>query len=385
MTRAAINGFGRIGRLVARALAERSQEALQLVTINDLADARTAAWLLKHDSVHRTAGADIGSEGCYLTLNGARIQVTAEPDPLRLPYRALGVDLVFECTGAFNDREAARKHIEAGAKRVLIAGPASDADLTMVFGINQDQLKPDQEIVSAASCTTNCLAILVKVLNEAIGIERALTQTIHGYTADQPLLDQYQPGDVRRARAAGLSIIPVATSSPRAVGHLFPQFRGKIDGSALRVPTPNVSRIDLSFVAARETSVEEVNCCIFEAAADEQLGSVLEFTREPLVAVDLNHSAASAIVDAFETRVIGGTLVRVSAWYDNEWGYAQRLVDIATLMAIPNQSLAPAPSRARTGTGFPNRGPGGQSSNEMQSFQGDIGLRQARKKRAACR
>jgi glyceraldehyde 3-phosphate dehydrogenase len=324
----AINGFGRIGRLVARAILERSDHDLELVAINDLADAKSNAMLFKRDSVHGPFPGSVEADGANIIVNGKRIHVTAERDPANLPHAANGVDIALECTGFFTDRESAQKHLDAGAKRVLISAPAKGVDLTVVFGVNNDKLTADHTIVSNASCTTNCLAPVAKVLNDAIGIERGLMTTIHAYTNDQKILDQIH-GDMRRARAAGMSMIPTTTGAARAVGEVLPELKGKLDGSAVRVPTPNVSLVDLTFSPKRDTTRDEVNALLKAAAETGPLAGILEYTDEPLVSIDLNHVAASSTVDSLETAVIDGKLVRVVSWYDNEWGFSNRMVDTA--------------------------------------------------------
>jgi glyceraldehyde 3-phosphate dehydrogenase len=332
MTKVAINGFGRIGRLVARAILERPDCGLELVAINDLADAKSNAMLFKRDSVHGPFPGEISYDDSSFTVNGKRILVTAEKDPAKLPHKELGVELALECTGFFTDREGGQKHLDAGAKRVLISAPAKGADLTVVYGVNHDKLTGDHTIVSNASCTTNCLAPVAKVLHEAFGIERGLMTTIHAYTNDQKILDQIHP-DMRRARAAAMSIIPTTTGAARAVGEVLPELKGKLDGSAVRVPTPNVSLIDLTFTPGRETNKDEVNKVLKTASESNELRGILAYTDEPLVSIDLNHNAASSTVDSLETAVLEGKLVRVVSWYDNEWGFSNRMVDTARAMA----------------------------------------------------
>jgi glyceraldehyde 3-phosphate dehydrogenase len=324
----AINGFGRIGRLVARAILERPDCGLELVAINDLADAKSNAMLFKRDSVHGAYPGTVTADGNDIIIDGKRIHVTAERDPANLPHAANNVDIALECTGFFTDRESAQKHLDAGAKRVLISAPAKGVDLTVVFGVNHDKLKPEHTIVSNASCTTNCLAPVAKVLNDAIGIERGLMTTIHAYTNDQKMLDQIHP-DMRRARAAGMSIIPTTTGAARAVGEVLPELKGKLDGSAVRVPTPNVSLVDLTFTPSRDTTRDEVNAILKAASDIGPLAGILNYTDEPLVSIDLNHNASSSTVDSLETAVIDGKLVRVVSWYDNEWGFSNRMVDTA--------------------------------------------------------
>ena len=323
----AINGFGRIGRLVARAILERADSGLELVAINDLADANFNAMLFKRDSIHGAYPGTVEVDGNDILVDGKRIRVTAERDPAKLPHKDLGVDIALECTGFFTDRESAQKHLDAGAKRVLISAPAKGVDLTVVYGVNHDKLTAEHTIVSNASCTTNCLAPVAKVLNDAIGIERGLMTTVHAYTNDQKILDQIH-SDPRRARAAGMSMIPTTTGAARAVGEVLPELKGKLDGSAIRVPTPNVSLVDLTFTPKRDTTKEEVNQ-LLKAASEGALKGVLAYTDEPLVSIDLNHNPASSTVDSLETAVLEGKLVRVVSWYDNEWGFSNRMVDTA--------------------------------------------------------
>ena len=327
----AINGFGRIGRLVARAILERPDCGLELVAINDLADAKANALLFKRDSVHGPFPGEVSAEGDQMIVNGKAIKVTAERDPANLPHGALGVDIALECTGFFTDADSAGKHLAAGAKRVLISAPAKGVDLTVVYGVNHDKLTGEHKIVSNASCTTNCLAPVAKVLNDTLGIERGLMTTVHAYTNDQKILDQIH-SDMRRARAAGMSIIPTTTGAARAVGEVLPELKGKLDGSAIRVPTPNVSLVDLTFTPKRDTSVEEVNK-ILKDASEGTLKGVLAFSDEPLVSIDYNHNPASSTVDSLETAVLEGKLVRVVSWYDNEWGFSNRMVDTAGVIA----------------------------------------------------
>ncbi len=332
MTRVAINGFGRIGRLVARAILERADDGLELVAINDLADAKSNAWLFQRDSVHGRFPGEVSSDGNDIVVNGKRIKVTAERDPAKLPHGDNGVDIALECTGFFTSREGGEKHLEAGAKRVLISAPAKGVDLTVVYGVNDDKLTGDHRIVSNASCTTNCLAPVAKVLNDTIGIERGLMTTIHAYTNDQKILDQIHP-DLRRARAAGMSMIPTTTGAARAVAEVLPELKGKLDGSAIRVPVPNVSLVDLTFTPARDTSVEEVNGALKAASESGRLKGILAYSDEPLVSIDLNHNSASSTIDSLETAVLECKLVRVVSWYDNEWGFSNRMIDTAAAMA----------------------------------------------------
>jgi glyceraldehyde 3-phosphate dehydrogenase len=329
-TRVAINGFGRIGRLVARAILERPDCGLELVAINDLADAKSNALLFKRDSVHGTYKGEVHAEGNDLIVDGKRILVTAERDPARLPHAANRIELALECTGFFTDRNKASAHLTAGAKKVLISAPAKGVDLTVVFGVNDEKLEAGHTVVSNASCTTNCLAPVAKVLNDAIGIERGLMTTIHSYTNDQKILDQIHP-DMRRARAAAMSMIPTTTGAARAVGEVLPELKGKLDGSAIRVPTPNVSIVDLTFTPKRDTSLDEVNA-VLKAASEGDLKGILAYSEEPLVSIDYNHNPVSSTVDSLETAVLEGKLVRVLAWYDNEWGFSNRMVDTAAAM-----------------------------------------------------
>ena len=331
-TRVAINGFGRIGRLVARALLEKGDSGLELVAVNDLADAPSNALLFKRDSVHGAWPGEVRADGDDLVIDGRRIKVTAERDPAKLPHSELGVDLALECTGFFTDRDKAEAHLTAGAKKVLISAPGKGVDLTVVYGVNHDKLTAEHRIVSNASCTTNCLAPVAKVMNDSIGIERGLMTTIHAYTNDQKILDQIHK-DKRRARAAAMSLIPTTTGAARAVGEVLPELKGKLDGSSVRVPTPNVSLVDLTFTPSRDTSVEEVNGALKAASESGPLAGILAYTDEPLVSIDFNHNPASSTVDSLETAVLEGKLVRVVSWYDNEWGFSNRMVDTAAAMA----------------------------------------------------
>ena len=328
----AINGFGRIGRLVMRAILENGRDGIEVVGINDLSDAESNALLFKRDSVHGRFNGDVRADGSDMIVNGKRIRVTAERDPAKLPWAELGVDIALECTGFFTDRASAQKHLDAGVKRVLISAPAKGVDLTVVYGVNHDKLTADHKIVSNASCTTNCLAPVAKVLNDVVGIERGLMTTVHAYTNDQKILDQIH-SDKRRARAAAMSIIPTTTGAARAVGEVLPELKGKLDGSAVRVPTPNVSLVDLTFTPKRDTTVEEINAALKAASQSGPLAGVLDYTDEPVVSIDFNHCPASSTVDSLETAVLEGKLVRVVSWYDNEWGFSNRMVDTALAMA----------------------------------------------------
>ncbi len=332
MTKVAINGFGRIGRLVARAILERPDCGLELVAINDLADAKANAWLFKHDSVHGKFPGEVTTDGNDIVVDGKRIHVTAERDPAKLPHAANGVDIALECTGFFTDRESAQKHIDAGAKKVLISAPAKGVDLTVVYGVNDDKLTAEHRIVSNASCTTNCLAPVAKVLNDALGIERGLMTTIHAYTNDQKILDQIH-SDLRRARAAAMSMIPTTTGAARAVGEVLPELKGKLDGSAIRVPVPDVSLVDLTFTPKRDTTREEVNADPQGGVA--RAGRSRAFSTIPTSRWSRSTSCtrrASSTVDSLETAVLDGKLVRVVSWYDNEWGFSNRMVDTAAAM-----------------------------------------------------
>lgn len=329
--RVAINGFGRIGRNILRAIYEQERNSeIEVVAINDLGDPATNAHLTRYDSTHGRFPGEIGVEGNYLVVNGDGILVTAEQDPSKLPWDELKVDVVYGCTGLFRTREKAAKHIQAGAKKVLISAPASgEVDATVVYGVNHNVLKATDTIVSNASCTTNCLAPLVKPLNDKIGIVSGIMNTVHAFTRDQALLDGHH-SDLHRARSATQSIIPTKTGAANAVGLVLPELNGKLDGFAMRVPTANVSVVDLTFEAARETSIEEITHVLREAANNELRG-ILEINDQPLVSIDFNHNPASSIYDATQTKVIGN-LVKVIAWYDNEWGFSNRMLDTSLAM-----------------------------------------------------
>jgi glyceraldehyde 3-phosphate dehydrogenase len=325
-----INGYGRIGRNVLRALYEGDRRAqLQIVAINDLGDAKINAHLTRYDSVHGRFRGEVKIADDALLVSGDRIKVLSERDPAKLPWAALGVEMVFECTGLFTSKAKASKHLEGGAKKVLISAPGGDdVDATIVYGVNQDVLKASQTVISNASCTTNCLAPLAKVLHDALGIKAGIMTTIHSYTNDQVLTDVYH-SDLRRARSATQSMIPTKTGAAAAVGLVLPELRGKLDGFAIRVPTINVSMVDLSFIAARATSVDEVNALMKSAASRAPLQGIIEYNDAPLVSVDFNHDPHSSVFDATLTKVIEGTLVKVCAWYDNEWGFSNRMLDTA--------------------------------------------------------
>ncbi len=327
----AINGFGRIGRLVLRAIVESGRNDIEVVAVNDLGPVETNAHLLRYDSVHGRFPHEVTVNGDTMDAGRGPIRVTAIKDPRELPWGELGVDVALECTGIFTAREKAAMHIEAGAKRVLVSAPATGADLTVVYGVNHEELKAEHTIVSNASCTTNCLAPVAKVLHDAIGIEKGFMTTIHSYTGDQPTLDTMHK-DLYRARAAALSMIPTSTGAAKAVGLVLPELNGKLDGVSIRVPTPNVSVIDFKFVAKRETSVEEVNEAMKAASKSNALKGILAYNEDPLVSSDLNHDPASSTFAGPQTKVMEGTLVRVMSWYDNEWGFSNRMADTAVAM-----------------------------------------------------
>jgi len=327
-TRVGINGFGRIGRLAFRAAQGKD---LEIVGINDLTDAKTLAHLLKYDSVHRHFPGDVKAAGDAIVVDGRKIPVTAERDPAKLPWKKLGAQIVLESTGAFTDRAGAGKHLEAGAERVIITAPATDPDVTIVLGVNTDAYDPAKHrIVSNASCTTNCLAPVAKVLNDEFGLESGWMTTIHAYTNDQVTLD-FPHKDLRRARAAAISMIPTSTGAAKAIGLVLPDLKGKLDGYAMRVPTFDVSVVDLSARLRRQTSAEEINAAM-KRAADGPLKGILEFCTEPLVSIDFLGNAHSSILDAQSTKVMGGDFAKLLAWYDNEWGYSCRVVDLALRM-----------------------------------------------------
>jgi glyceraldehyde 3-phosphate dehydrogenase len=329
--RVSINGFGRIGRLVLRAYFEAGRTDLNFVAINDLADVKTNAHLLKYDSVHGRFPGTVEVDGETLIVNGHRIQCTQIRNPAELPWAQHNVDIALECSGIFTSREAAGKHLTAGAKKVLISAPATDEDLTVVYGVNDDKLKAEHVIVSNASCTTNCLAPVAFVINNAIGIDHGFMTTIHSYTGDQSTVDTMHK-DLHRARAAALNMIPTSTGAAKAVGKVLPELAGKLDGTSIRVPTPNVSLVDFKFVSKRDTSVDEIQAAII-AAANGPLKGVLSTYTEPLVSSDFNHDPHSSIFALNEVKVIDKTFVRVMSWYDNEWGFSNRMSDTAVKMA----------------------------------------------------
>jgi len=327
--RVAINGYGRIGRNVLRAIYEANRNnEVQVVALNDLGDPETNAYLTRHDTVHGKFPGTVEVDGDNLVVNGDKIRVLAERDPKNLPWGDMDVDVVMECTGLFVERDKAAMHLEAGAKKVLISAPGKGDDLTVVYGVNQDMIDPDKhQVVSNASCTTNCLAPMVKPLHEKIGVEHGLMTTIHSYTNDQVLIDVYH-SDLRRARSATQSQIPTKTGAAAAVGKVLPDLNGKLDGFAVRVPTTNVSFVDLTFQASRSTSSDEIND-ILRAASENELKGILGYNEEPLVSHDFNHDPRSSIYEAPLTRMIGGDFIKVTAWYDNEWGFSNRMIDTA--------------------------------------------------------
>lgn len=327
----AINGFGRIGRNVLRAITESGRKDIEVVAINDLGPVETNAHLLRFDSVHGRYPGNVTVDGNTIDVGNGPIRVTAVRNPAELPHRDLGVDIALECTGIFTARDQAALHLEAGAKRVLVSAPASGADLTVVYGVNHDKLTSDHHVVSNASCTTNCLAPVAKVLNDLVGIDKGFMTTIHAFTGDQPTLDTMHK-DLYRARAAGLSMIPTSTGAAKAVGLVLPELNGRLDGVAIRVPTPNVSVVDLKLVPKRETSVEEINAAV-KAASEGTLKGILGTTDQPNVSSDFNHDSHSSIFHLDQTKVMDGNLVRVLSWYDNEWGFSNRMADTAVAMA----------------------------------------------------
>jgi len=328
--RVAINGFGRIGRNVLRAIAESGRRDIEVVALNDLAPPETNAHLLRFDSIHGRFHHDVKVEGDTIDCGLGPIKVTAIRNPAELPWKALGIDIALECTGIFTSKDKAKAHLDAGAKRVLVSAPADHADLTVVYGVNHDKLTADHLVVSNASCTTNCLAPLAKVMNDAVGIEKGFMTTVHAYTNDQPSLDQVHK-DLYRARAAALSMIPTSTGAAKAVGLVLPELNGKLDGVAIRVPIPNVSVVDFKFVAKRATTKDEINGAV-KRAAEQQLKGILGYTDQPNVSIDFNHDARSSIFHMDQTKVLDGTLVRVMSWYDNEWGFSNRMADTAVAM-----------------------------------------------------
>jgi glyceraldehyde 3-phosphate dehydrogenase len=328
----AINGFGRIGRNILRAIIESGRTDIEVVAINDLGPVETNAHLLRYDSVHGRFPGTVTVKGDTIDVGRGPMKVTAIKDPAQLPHRELGVDIAMECTGIFTSKEKAAAHLAAGAKRVLVSAPADGADLTVVYGVNDDKLTKDHMVVSNASCTTNCLGPVAMVMHNAVGIESGFMTTIHSYTGDQPTLDTMHK-DLYRARAAALNMIPTSTGAAKAIGLVIPELKGKLDGSSIRVPTPNVSLVDFKFTAKRKTNVEEINEAVYAAAKSNRLSPILTWTKEPLVSSDLNHDPHSATFAIDQTKVIGDTFVRVVSWYDNEWGFSNRMADTAAAMA----------------------------------------------------
>ena len=333
--RVAINGFGRIGRLVFRAAMEHPSREIEIVGINDLGPVETNAHLLRYDSVHGRYPHEVTTGENWFDAGRGKVRVTAERDPAKLPWRELGVDVALECTGIFTKRDAAAKHLEAGAKKVIISAPADGVDMTVVKGVNDEELGPQHKVISNASCTTNCLAPVAFVLHQGIGIERGFMTTIHAYTSDQSLQDTLH-SDPRRARAANLSMIPTSTGAARAVGLVLPALKGKLDGTAIRVPAPNVSLIDLTFDAARETTADEVNSLMQDAAKSNRFNGIIGINKAPTVSVDFNHDPHSSTFDVTQTQVIEKTFVRVLSWYDNEWGFSNRMVEVAAQFGVMN-------------------------------------------------
>ncbi len=331
-TRVAINGFGRIGRLVLRAIAESKRKDIQVVAINDLGSAEANAHLLQYDSVHGIFPGKVRATKSSINMGAGAIKVYAERNPADLPWGDLNVDVAMECTGIFTSKEAASAHLKAGAKRVLVSQPSAGADATIVYGVNDNKLRKSHRVVSNASCTTNCLAPVAQVLNKAVGISAGFMTTIHAYTGDQALQDTLH-SDLHRARGAAQSMIPTSTGAAKAVGLVLPELAGKLDGTSIRVPTANVSLIDLCFTAKKRTTVEEINGAIIKAAAKGPLKGILETNDKPLVSVDFNHTSASSTFDLSETQVVGGRLVRVMSWYDNEWGFSNRMGDTAVALS----------------------------------------------------
>ena len=330
--RVAINGFGRIGRLVLRSIVEHARRDIEVVALNDLGPVETNAHLLRYDSVHGRFPGMVSTGEDWIDVGLGKIKVTAIRNPAELPHKDLGVDIAMECTGLFTSKEKASAHLQAGAKRVLVSAPCDSSDKTIVYGVNHDAITAEDLVVSNASCTTNCLSPVAKVIHDLCGIERGYMTTIHAYTGDQPTLDTMHK-DLYRARAAALSMIPTSTGAAKAVGLVLPELKGKLDGSSIRVPTPNVSVVDLKFVPGRQITRDEVNAALEAAAADGPLKGVLAVSNDPLVSTDLNHTAASSTVALPQTQVIEGQLGRVLAWYDNEWGFATRMSDTALAMA----------------------------------------------------
>jgi len=329
--RVAINGFGRIGRNILRAIVESGRNDIQVVAVNDLGPVETNAHLLRYDSVHGRFPFEVKVEGDVITAGNQKFKVTAVKDPAQLPHKELGVEIVLECTGIFTSRDKAAAHLAAGAKKVIVSAPAENADLTVVYGINHHLLGKEHVVISNGSCTTNCLAPMAKVMNDLLGIEKGMMTTIHSYTGDQPTLDTMHK-DLYRGRAAALSQIPTSTGAAKAIGLVLPELKGKLDGISIRVPTPNVSLVDLNFVAGRNTTPQEINDALI-AAADGPLKGIMTYTNHPLVSSDLNHDPHSATILLDQTKVIQGNFVTVLGWYDNEWGFSNRMADMTAVLA----------------------------------------------------
>lgn len=329
--RIAINGFGRIGRMVMRAFAEQAPNDMEIVAINDLTPLDVSAHLFEYDSVHGHYKNPMSHGDDWIDAGFGKMQYLQVSDPAKLPWKDLNIDIVFECSGRFTDRPDAAKHLEAGAKRVLVSAPSKDADITVVYGVNHEKISADHIVISNASCTTNCLAPIAAVLYETVGILRGYMSTIHAYTGDQKLVDTGH-SDVRRARAGAMSMIPTSTGAAKALGLVIPELKGKLDGSSIRVPTPNVSVIDFKFDSAKATTIDAVNSAM-KAASERSLKGVLGYNTKPLVSIDFNHSPESSTFDATQTQVIDGTFVRVLSWYDNEWGFSNRMVDVARVIS----------------------------------------------------
>ncbi len=347
--RVAINGFGRIGRNILRAIAESGRKDIEVVGINDLGPVETNAHLLRYDSVHGRFPGTVTVDGDSISLGNGKIKVSAERDPSKLPWKELGVDIALECTGIFTAKEKASAHLTAGAKRVLVSAPADGADATIVYGVNHDSLTKEHLVVSNGSCTTNCLAPIAKVLNDTVGIETGFMTTIHAYTGDQPTLDTLHK-DLYRGRAAAMSMIPTSTGAAKAIGLVLPELKGKLDGVAIRVPTPNVSVVDLKIVAKRNTDPKEINEAM-KRASEQQLKGILGYTSAPNVSIDFNHDPHSSTFHQDQTKVMNGNLVRVMSWYDNEWGFSNRMADTAVAMGKllePHSPSCPASCRAST-------------------------------------
>ncbi|RYE08976.1 MAG: type I glyceraldehyde-3-phosphate dehydrogenase [Hyphomicrobiales bacterium] len=331
MVRVAINGFGRIGRNILRSIVEEGHKDVEVVAVNDLGPVETNAHLLRYDSVHGKLPFEVKVEGDRVSVAGQSFKVTAVKNPAELPHKELGVDIVLECTGIFTSREKAAAHLTAGAKKVIVSAPADGADFTVVYGINHDKLGKDHVVISNGSCTTNCLAPMAMIMNELVGLEKGMMTTIHSYTGDQPTLDTMHK-DLYRGRAAALSQIPTSTGAAKAIGLVLPELKGKLDGISIRVPTPNVSLVDLKFMSKRNTTPQEINEALI-AASNGRLKGVMTFTREPLVSSDLNHDPHSCTILLDQTKVMDGNFVNILGWYDNEWGFSNRMVDVTKVFA----------------------------------------------------